>query len=44
MQWEDSGLGRVPVKSWCSRIEKGALEQAANGKGVRKGVTGLWTE
>jgi tRNA-splicing ligase RtcB len=30
MKWEDSGLGKVPVKSWCARIEKGALEQAAN--------------
>ena len=30
MQWEDPGLGKVPVKSWCKRIEKDALVQAAN--------------
>jgi len=30
MQWENPDLGNVPVKSWCERVEKGALEQAAN--------------
>ena len=30
MEWENTKLGKLPVKSWCARIEKGALEQAAN--------------
>jgi len=30
MQWENPDLGELPVKSWCERVEKGALEQAAN--------------
>ena len=30
MQWENPDLGKVPVKSWCERVEKGALDQAAN--------------
>lgn len=30
MKWENTELGRLPVKSWCERVEKGALEQAAN--------------
>lgn len=30
MKWERADLGELPVKSWCERIEKGALEQAAN--------------
>jgi tRNA-splicing ligase RtcB len=30
MQWEDSTLGKLPVKSWCRTVEKGALEQAVN--------------
>lgn len=30
MQWENTELGRLPVKSWCECVEKGALEQAAH--------------
>ena len=30
MKWENTSLGVRPVKSWCERVEKGALEQAAN--------------
>jgi len=30
MEWENSKLGERPVKSWCARVEKGALEQAVN--------------
>ncbi|MEN8253974.1 MAG: RtcB family protein [Verrucomicrobiota bacterium] len=30
MQWENPDLGKLPVKSWCERVEKGALDQAAN--------------
>jgi tRNA-splicing ligase RtcB len=30
MQWEDSTLGKLPVKSWCRTVEKTALEQAVN--------------
>jgi len=30
MEWENRDLGKVPVKSWCERVETGALEQAAN--------------
>jgi tRNA-splicing ligase RtcB len=30
MQWEEKELGKLPVKSWCGQIEKGALEQAVN--------------
>jgi len=30
MQWENPDLGKVPVKSWCERVEKGALDQVAN--------------
>lgn len=30
MQWENTDLGKLPVKSWCERVEKGALDQAAN--------------
>lgn len=30
MKWENQTLGKVPVKSWCERVEQGALEQAAN--------------
>ena len=28
MQWEDTTLGKLPVKSWCGEVEKGTLEQA----------------
>ncbi len=30
MKWENRALGRLPVKSWCERVEQGALEQAAH--------------
>lgn len=30
MQWEDTTLGKLPVKSWCQKLEKGALDQAVN--------------
>ncbi len=30
MKWENPDLGKLPVKSWCEQVEKGALEQAAN--------------
>lgn len=30
MKWEKTDLGRLPIRSWCDRVEKGALEQAAN--------------
>ncbi len=30
MKWEKTDLGALPVKSWCERVEKGALAQAAN--------------
>ena len=30
MKWENSSLGLLPVKSWCERVEQGALEQAAH--------------
>lgn len=30
MEWENTDLGTLPVKSWCARVEKSALEQAAN--------------
>ncbi|VGO22362.1 RtcB family protein [Pontiella sulfatireligans] len=30
MKWENTELGKLPVKSWCERVEEGALEQAAN--------------
>lgn len=30
MQWENVELGKLPVKSWCATVEKGALEQAGN--------------
>ncbi len=30
MKWERTDLGRLPVKSWCDRVEQGALDQAAN--------------
>ncbi|MCF7847821.1 MAG: RtcB family protein [Kiritimatiellales bacterium] len=30
MEWENPKLGKLPVKSWCGHVEKGALEQAAN--------------
>jgi tRNA-splicing ligase RtcB len=30
MKWENSTLGKLPVKSWCEHVEKGALEQASN--------------
>jgi len=30
MKWENTELGRLPVKSWCAEVEKGALEQAGN--------------
>jgi len=30
MEWENTELGKLPVKSWCAQVEKGALEQAAN--------------
>ncbi|HSR87784.1 MAG TPA: RtcB family protein [Pontiella sp.] len=30
MQWVDTTLGKLPVKSWCQRVEKGALEQAVD--------------
>jgi tRNA-splicing ligase RtcB len=30
MKWEARDLGRIPIKSWCERVETGALEQAAH--------------
>ena len=30
MKWQNTELGRLPVKSWCEEIEKGALDQAVN--------------
>lgn len=30
MKWENTELGRLPIKSWCAEVEKGALEQAVN--------------
>lgn len=30
MKWEDTRLGKLPVKSWCDRVEPGALEQAGH--------------
>ncbi len=30
MKWENRHLGRLPVKSWCEQVERGALEQTAN--------------
>jgi tRNA-splicing ligase RtcB len=30
MKWENTDLGKLPVKSWCEHVEKDALEQAAN--------------
>ncbi len=30
MKWENTALGRLPIKSWCAQVEKGALEQAVN--------------
>jgi len=30
MEWENRDLGRLAIKSWCEKVEPGALEQAAN--------------
>lgn len=30
MQWENPDLGKLPVKSWCERVEREALQQATN--------------
>jgi tRNA-splicing ligase RtcB len=30
LKWERTDLGRLPIKSWCDKVDKAALEQAAD--------------